>query len=104
MTKVSFSNPPATHKDWQIEPGCYVDSARGIYAIDRIIEIAEGYGFQVNDDDPANPLPESLADYEFAGELEDEADDYLNTRFAIEGYFWGRNENGDWGLWEVEEN
>ncbi len=81
------------------DAGCYVDGARGIYATDAIVEFAETHGFDLHDDDPANPLPESLADYEFADELEDEATDYMNEKHAVANHSWGRNENGDWGLW-----
>lgn len=85
------------------EPGCYVDSARGIYAIDAIVEFCEDYGFDVNDDDPSCPQPESLADYEWASEIEDDATDYMNEVHPVMGYLWGRNENGDWGLWNDDE-
>lgn len=42
--------------------------ARGCYLIDALAEFAESCGFVINDDDPANPLPESLSEYEFASE------------------------------------
>jgi len=84
--------------------GCYVDSARGIYAIDAIADFAESHGFVINDEDPHNPLPESLSDYEFANELEDEIDDYMNANFAVSYAYWGRSEQGDWGLWPCLES
>jgi len=84
-------------------PGCYVDSARGIYAVDAIVEFVESLGFDVQDDDPTNPLPESLSDCEWASEIEDQADEYMNAFFPLDGHYWGRNENGDWGLWAFDE-
>ena len=85
------------------DAGCYVDSSRGIYAFDAIVEFAEKHGFDVGDDDPQNPLPESLADYEWAPEIEDNATDYMNQFFPVIDHSWGRNENGDWGLWSDHE-
>ncbi|MGH9966305.1 MAG: hypothetical protein ACREBG_00510 [Pyrinomonadaceae bacterium] len=100
QTKLAPSNPPAAFKDWLFEPGCYVDSARGAYAIDRIADLAEGFGFVLGEEEGNL---ESLSGYEFAGKVEDEIDDYLNSQFAIPDHVWGRNDNGDWGLWAVEE-
>ena len=28
-----------------------------------------------------------------------EAEEYMNAEFPVEGAYWGRNKNGDWGLW-----
>jgi hypothetical protein len=81
--------------------GCYVDSARGIYAIDAIARFAKSHGYDVRNG--MDQLPLMLSDYEFAGELEDEIDDYMNRQFDVEGAFWGRNESGDWGLWEIDD-
>ncbi len=81
------------------DAGCYVDGARGVYAVDAIIEFCESHGFDVQDDDPQNPLPESLAGYEFANEMEDEADDFMNETYPVAEHSWGRSEQGDWGLW-----
>jgi hypothetical protein len=80
--------------------GCYVDSARGCYAIDAINNFAQAHGYQLPAD-TLGMLP--LSDYEFANEIEDEIDDYMNTNFAVDGASWGRNENSDWGLWEYSE-
>lgn len=81
--------------------GCYVDGARGIYAIDAIVEIAESHGWQGTNE--TRKLKGSLSDFEFAGEIEDHADSFMNSDYGVEGTYWGRNENGDWGLWEIDD-
>lgn len=80
---------PYTMKDC----GCYVDSARGWYATDAIVAFAESHGLEKVD-----WTNEELAYYE----VEDEATDYMNEHYAVDGAYWGRNENGDWGLWDEE--
>lgn len=72
--------------------GCWLDSARGIYIGETIQEIATQYGWigqplDVND--------------EFYFDAICEAEEYLNG-LAPEGYFFGTNESGDWGLWEIQ--
>ncbi len=97
--------------------GCYVDGARGIYAIDAIVEIAEAHGLRDQtcgiDHEHDETCDESrFAGCEFAGEIEDACDDYMNKHFSVDstdensndGAYWGRNENGDWGLWQIDEN
>lgn len=85
----------------QLNPGCYVDGSRGIYAIDAIVSFAKGLGFVPDEDN--GPYPDSLADYEWANEVEDETDEYLNHQYRVAGHSWGRNENGDWGLWADDD-
>lgn len=80
--------------------GCYVESARGTYAIDKIASLARAHGFELESDLEAFV---TLSDYEFAGELEDEIDSFMNDKYGVEGAYWGRNENSDWGLWEVDD-
>ena len=90
--------------------GCYVDGARGIYAIDAIVEIAESHGAKIADCDPEDKHEHvstsdtsRFAGCEFAGDIEDECDTYMNDNYGVPGAYWGRNENGDWGLWTTEE-
>ncbi len=85
--------------------GCYVDSARGIYAIDRIVEIA-CVEHDMIEPEPCDCFEHPENDFlphwnrcEFAGEIEDECDEYMNDHYDVEGTLWGRNEAGDWGLW-----
>jgi hypothetical protein len=81
--------------------GCYVDGARGIYAVDAIVQFAVGHGMG----EPSEyHSVKSLADCEFADEVEDDTDDYMNDQYGVEGAYWGRNENSDWGLWEIEQD
>ena len=92
--------------------GCYVDGARGIYAIDRIVEIAEEHGMDVarcgdtdckhcagGDDDDSD---DSWSTCEWAGDIEDYIDDYMNESYPVDGAYWGRSEAGDWGLWDYD--
>lgn len=89
--------------------GCYVDGARGIYAIDEIVSIAESHGGRVHDcdmqghDHGETCFESRFAGCEFAGDVEYGCDDYMNTHFGVDGAYWGRNENGDWGLWEIDD-
>jgi hypothetical protein len=84
--------------------GCYVDGARGIYAVDTIVEFAESHGAVIEPciDDHKHDETSSQSRFggcEFANEIEDEATGYMNENYPVEGASWGRNENGDWGLW-----
>ena len=90
------------------DTGCYVDSARGIYATDSIVGFARDHGAQINHDKYClhddSFFTSEFATCEFSGEYEDEADNYMNENFPVENASWGRNENGDWGLWENYDN
>lgn len=99
--------------------GCYVDSCRGIYMIDHIAKFAESHGMTVED---CNQRDETTGQFkpgqhkhtetcdtsrfagcEFAGELEDSIDEWMNEHYPVEGASWGRSENSDWGLWPHDE-
>jgi len=88
------------------DAGCYVDSVRGIYAVDSIVEFAESHGFLVvlnKCDCQSPPISHSRAsECAFSDGIEDEATSFMNDNFPVDGHFWGRNDNGDWGLWESE--
>jgi hypothetical protein len=96
------------------DAGCYVDSARGIYATDAVVELAEAHGMAYIDAcDPGKDghtdcqdayFPSRFAGCEWAGDCEDEADDYMNAHYGVDGAYWGRNDNGDWGLWTIEDD
>jgi hypothetical protein len=76
----------------------------------RIFTIAKDYGFEY---EFTVPQIEAVIDKEERGELtpdmsgqiahdlENEIDDYLNEKMAVDKAYWGRNENSDWGLWEI---
>ena len=88
-------------KDWtygEEDVGCYFDCVRGRYIGEDVIEMAEDRGFVVAKEDEENRHP----DGEFYSELWEEAEEYLNE-MTKEGFYFGSNENGDWGLWEEEE-
>ena len=88
--------------------GCYGDSSRGRYLVDRVVELAEDHaGFdpfpaEAEEHDPRDFPGGSLADYEYSDELWDDAVEHLQA-VTEDGVYWGTNENGDFGLWEVEE-
>lgn len=89
--------------------GCYVDGARGIYVVDEVVSIARSHGF--SDTEPCPGCQEAAqqdaestyAHCEFANEHEDEATDFMNNVCGVDGCYWGRSEQGDWGLWLIEE-
>lgn len=85
--------------------GCYVDSARGRYAIDEIARFARTHGWV---DDLKCPCLScesggKYSDCEWANDTEDEIDEYMNNNYHVEGAYWGRSEQGDWGLWSNED-
>ena len=93
------------------DAGCYVDEARGIYATDAIVEFARAYGAEIesckvsaNHPHAETVMESEFGGCEFANEIEEYASNYMNTHYEVDGYYWGRNENGDWGLWNVEED
>lgn len=104
------SYPPAV--------GCYVDGARGVYMVDAIVALAAAHGFEakgckISDgecDRCAHGQHEAgdgsyteWAHCQFANELVEEANDYMNEHQAVEGCYWGHAETGDWGLWPVDD-
>lgn len=88
--------------------GCYVDSARGCYAIDGILNFVRSHGADLEHNCPSDNDcgfdGKSLSTCEFSNEYEDEADDYMNTEFPVDGATWGRSEQGDWGLWAIADD
>ena len=66
--------------------GCYVDGARGIHTPAKIVMFANQHGARIV----------------LSEDAEQDADEHMNRAFGVEGAWWGRNENGDWGLWAVE--
>jgi len=88
------------------DAGCYVDGARGIYAIDEQVAIARAHGATITHDceelHAETCFESEFAGCEWAGDYADKADDYMNTHFPVEGHYWGWN-NGDWGLWAIDE-
>ena len=101
MAPLLTSYPPAV--------GCYVDGVRGIYMVDSIIALAEAFGFKAKgcEDGTCGRCHDGSytewAHCQFAGEVEDEATEYLNDKQSVEGCYWGRTEQGDWGLWPNDE-
>ena len=75
--------------------GCYLDSSRGVYIGEEVQQFAKDHGWQ--------DTPVSI-DFEFYFDAWDEAEDYLNSSFPVDGASWGSNENGDWGLWKDKDD
>lgn len=83
--------------------GCHVDSIRGIYVTSRVVEIAEAHGMpHVTCKCPAKGYEDHFANCEFVSEIEGECDEFMNDAYSVDGACWGRNDNGDWGLWPIE--
>ena len=88
------------------DTGCYVDGAKGIYVIDDVLGIAIAHGMADPGscacfEHPENDFLPHWNRCEFASEIEDECDDFMNARYSVDGAYWGRNDNGDWGLWDT---
>ncbi len=88
--------------------GCYIDGARGIYATDAIVTFVRDHGATLIDPCDEGDHAECSFDSEFAGcefngEIEDDADLFMNEKYPVGDHFWGRSEQGDWGLWPIEE-
>jgi hypothetical protein len=100
------------------DAGCFVDDWRGIFMVDRIVAIANEHGASIEhnataDCCEAKPKPDwrkgqvyidTFAYCQFGVEYEDEATDYMNKHFAVEGHYWGNTESGDWGLWKDDDD
>lgn len=74
-------------------PGCYFDGARGRFIGEAVQTLASDYGWEG---------PKVTADDEGYEYSWSEAEDFLNEK-APDGYFFGSNDGGDWGLWKMEE-
>ena len=89
------------------DAGCYVDGACGIYAIDDIVAIARDHGASLprdcGCDHDGSYFKSEFASCEWAHEYEDNASDFMNSTCPVDHHTWGRNENGDWGLWTDED-
>jgi len=76
------------------QAGCYVDSNKGQYVGEYVQEIANSRGW--------SQLGITGAAHEDYHEDWVAAEEYLQ-KFAPAGFHFGSTENGDWGLWAVEE-
>ena len=89
-------------------PGCYVDGHHGIYATDEIVNFARAHGAVITRDcdcDHEGALQDSeFASCEYRHEYEEEADEYMQAHYPHPRASWGRNESGDWGLWEYDDD
>ena len=91
--------------------GCYVDGAKGIHVLDGVVEIAEAHGMDELScwcnsgfyGKIAHGAGHSWSDCEFSDDIENDCDLFMNDTFAVEGAYWGRNDNGDWGLWAIDD-
>jgi hypothetical protein len=88
----------------KIETGCYVDSHHGIYAIQRLCEIAQGFGWTGE-----VPTDEEAQGSEHYLEQGDEVIDWLNENVAEAGHsfdwyegnvmYWGEEDWKDVAWW-----
>ena len=116
-------SPVITKVYGEHDTGCFVDNCRGIYMVDRIVEIANQHGANIRHD--CNPTdcaakarqirqlgPDTAGDgsltvysrCDFADEYCDKATNYLNENYGSEGYYWGfADHSGDWGFWIIHD-
>ena len=80
------------------DEGNYLDSQRGRYQGEAIIQMALDHGWKTK----TWRQEDFNADAEFYGEAIQAAEDYLNT-LTPDGYYFGTTEGGDWGLWREQE-
>lgn len=110
--KGRHSSGPEIIKATENVAGCWIEGSWGVYGATRLIEIAEGHGFYLTDDDKlamqyynANENEKKVggimpSEYILdQGGLEDCAEEFLNTFCAPEGYFFGWYE-GEFYLWD----
>ena len=91
--------------------GCYVDNVHGIHMVDRIVDIANDHGANIQHECPQyTHSPRRPEDHTFSmcpnsGEYWDEATDYMNEHYGVDSCYWGTSEGfGDWGLWSVVDD
>jgi len=97
--------------------GCYADGSRGIYLTDFVVEFANDHGASIThncDDkvcegrkgDEVEPIGilchhDGIGSFlycTFDSEYGDEATNYMNEHYPVQGCYWGFID-GDWGLW-----
>jgi hypothetical protein len=82
------------------DAGCWVDSAWGHDEMfKRILKIAEYFGYK-----DTTTEEEKYSDYwlEIQDSIWDECEEFLNF-LAPDGFYFGSSEQGDWGLWPIED-
>lgn len=89
-TKISF----LIRKEISLQEGCIFDSARGQYIGQAVIELAELCGMTIED--------ERTPEHEFYFEAWDDAENWLNSHIATQGFYFGSNESGDFGYWRTD--
>lgn len=75
------------------DAGCWFDSHRGIYIGEAVQEVAQSYGW-------TGPLV--TKEEEFYCEAWEEADQFLDS-ICPEHFWFGGNDNGDWGMWRDDD-
>lgn len=86
----------------ELETGEYFSGSLGIYVGEKVISLAEEFGFKVEPEDP-----DRFVDGENYYELLREAEEFLNELLREagdpRGFGPGPWEDGSWGLWEPDE-
>ena len=83
------------------EAGPWFDGSRGIYLPGMVITEAITHG-ATNLEDFRSLSPEEMLARDDYYEAMDDAETYMNT-LAPPGYWFGSSEQGDWGLWEMDQ-
>jgi hypothetical protein len=95
------------------EPGCYVDSHYGQYAVARAIQVAGEFGWKDGEAaelaarhlacmGPSNAEPLDVDEFERLTDACDDAEEWLNDNVSVSGHAWGWHD-GDFGLWALED-
>lgn len=89
------------------ETGVYVDSWRGVYADAAVLEMSNGFGFEMTADEFAiaakEPYSRAGDDDELLRDLVQRAQDWLNANEADEGCSWYWFD-GMFGYWPEGED
>lgn len=95
------------------EPGCYVDSHWGQFAMARAVQIAVEFGWDdaegrdlagrhLSAAGPSDAPGLTGDEFERLVFICDECEDWLNEYRTLDGYYWCWND-GDFGLYKLED-
>ena len=87
---------------------CHVEGDKGdvsIHMLARIIKVVQIHYIalhtakrHIDDCDPCDITRHFEVD-----KIVESCNDFMDDHFPVEGAFWGLDEEGDWGLWNIEE-
>lgn len=84
--------------------GEYWSSGEGYHMYQYLIHMAEELGYDADVDDADRDGSYIAPDYEGFDDVVNEAEDFMNTYFREEGFFWGVDEvHGGYGYYPMED-